>query len=189
MTSPTIPGKFLSRLTALGLPTDQLKKVIHVFLAFVEFRDGKVPKAPHEAPQPDLLGSGPTPWPEDAADQFWAAYPRRIGKLAIIRKLQSLELSGTVEFKVLIESVRRYQNATRTTAVKHIAHPMTWLNAGRWMDDEMAVIAGGKDDQDRNGYTALLREMHDGSGLGETGDASPDLGSSDEGHGSYRRIL
>lgn len=194
MTSPTIPGKFLSRLTALGLPTDQLKKVIHVFLAFVEFRDGKAPKANGHAVQPDLLGSGPSPWPEDFVAQFWhseTGYPRRVGKAAAIRRLQIIEKSGTVPFKTIMAGVSRFRRATERTAVKFIPHPATWLHDARWQDDPRAVAAGGKEPQisDRNGYTSLLREMHENEQGYCNDDGHSDLGSSDEGYGSRRRIL
>ena len=156
MTAPTIPGRFMGRLTGLGLPTDQLKKVLGVFLDYVKFRDGEPPKARHEASQPDLLGSGPAPWPEDAAEQFWQAYPRRVGKGAAIRKLQSIEKSATVPFETILAAVVRFKNASRLTAMGYIPHPATWLNAERWNDEAAALITG-----DGNGQRNPTMEAFD----------------------------
>lgn len=64
---------------------------------------------------------------------FWSAYPRRTAKIDAMkayvkaRKLASAEdiLSGVARYKRHLPDEVRY-----------ICHPATWLNQGRWMDEE-----------------------------------------------------
>jgi hypothetical protein len=71
--------------------------------------------------------------PADAEDRFadfWAAYPRRVGKLAAQKAWARAIKSQTPE--VIIATVRQ---TTWPQDVQYIPHPATWLNAGRWMDE------------------------------------------------------
>jgi DNA-binding transcriptional MocR family regulator len=67
-------------------------------------------------------------------DEFWDAYPRRIGKAEALRKYQAAVHSG-VTAAALLEAARRYALSARGTDPKFIAHPATWLHQGRWDDD------------------------------------------------------
>ncbi len=66
---------------------------------------------------------------------FWQAYPRRVAKLAAWRAYQRAR--RTVDAETILAGVRRYVEYVeqRGTEPEYIAHPATWLNAGRW-DDE-----------------------------------------------------
>ena len=69
-----------------------------------------------------------------AFEEFWKAYPRRIGKRkAFTTYQQSLKLidAATIQAKAEV-----YAKSTRGTEPQYIAHPSTWLNQGRW-DDEL----------------------------------------------------
>jgi hypothetical protein len=68
---------------------------------------------------------------------FWAAYPRRVGKLDALkayekaRKLDSAEniLAGVAKYKRHLPDEARF-----------ICHPATFLNKGRWMDEYEVVV-------------------------------------------------
>ena len=68
---------------------------------------------------------------------FWAAYPRRVGKLDALkayeraRKLDSAEniLAGVAKYKRHLPDEARF-----------VCHPATWLNKGRWMDEYEVVV-------------------------------------------------
>lgn len=65
-------------------------------------------------------------------DAFWSLYPRKVGKLDAMkayekaRRLASAEdiLAGVHQYRLHLPEEMRY-----------VAHPATWLNAGRWFDE------------------------------------------------------
>lgn len=67
---------------------------------------------------------------------FYAAYPRHVGKEAARRAFEKAVKAGTPAADI-IEGARHYAAATAAagTETRYIAHPATWLNAGRWSDD------------------------------------------------------
>lgn len=67
---------------------------------------------------------------------FYAAYPRHVGKEAARRAFVKAVKAGTPAADI-IEGARRYAAATAAagTETRYVAHPATWLNAGRWSDD------------------------------------------------------
>lgn len=67
---------------------------------------------------------------------FYTAYPRHVGKEAARRAFVKAVKAGTPAADI-IEGARRYAAATAAagTETRFVAHPATWLNAGRWSDD------------------------------------------------------
>lgn len=67
---------------------------------------------------------------------FYAAYPRHVGKEAARRAFEKVVKAGTPTADI-VEGARRYAAATAAagTETRYVAHPATWLNAGRWSDD------------------------------------------------------
>lgn len=67
---------------------------------------------------------------------FYAAYPRHVGKEAARRAFVKAVKAGTPAADI-VEGARRYAAATAAagTETRFVAHPATWLNAGRWSDD------------------------------------------------------
>ncbi len=63
--------------------------------------------------------------------EFWAAYPRRIGKLAAMKAFTKARKSASAED--IIAGVDRY--IAHKPSYADWAHPSSWLNAGRWMDE------------------------------------------------------
>lgn len=110
-------------------------------------------EAPVEAPEPPATEPVPAPSAGDLAPiktkkssttarvesdflDFYAAYPRHVGKEAARRAFEKAVKAGTAPADI-VEGARRYAAATAAagTETRFIAHPATWLNAGRWNDD------------------------------------------------------
>lgn len=91
--------------------------------------------AERERKKETLNTPSPKPAASDEFDTFWAAYPRKKGKIAGRKafdkaiKLTSLEqLLQGIDF--LKSEIKR--NATK---IEFVPHPASWLNDGRWEDE------------------------------------------------------
>lgn len=71
----------------------------------------------------------------DAFDEFWAAYPRRVGKGAARKAWAKATKKAAPE--EIIAGARRYAADPRRQSadIRYTAHPSTWLNAERWTDE------------------------------------------------------
>lgn len=69
-------------------------------------------------------------------EEFYAAYPRHVGKEAARRAFVKA-VKTKAPAADIIEGARRYAAATAAagTETRYVAHPATWLNAGRWSDN------------------------------------------------------
>lgn len=69
-------------------------------------------------------------------EEFYAAYPRHVGKEAARRAFVKA-VKTKAKAADIVEGARRYAAATAAagTETRYVAHPATWLNAGRWSDD------------------------------------------------------
>jgi len=78
-------------------------------------------------------------------ERFWAAYPRKVGRLKAFPVW--LRLKPPIE-KVLeaIGKSSKSQDWIKEGG-KFIPHPTTWLNGGRWMDD-LTVVVQAVDEED-----------------------------------------
>lgn len=79
-------------------------------------------------------------WPTDAFEQWWQHYPRRVAKKFAHRVFERLRRSGEVPFEVLLSATQNYARSVVGKDMKYVAHPASWLNAGRWDDDENALL-------------------------------------------------
>lgn len=66
-------------------------------------------------------------------DQFWAQYPRKVGKLAGKKAFDKAMKLTTLEN--ILQGVALLKRETAGKETTFIPHPATWLNDGRW-DDE-----------------------------------------------------
>lgn len=64
---------------------------------------------------------------------FWQHYPRKIGKLAAKKAFDRAVKSGGATLTELLDGIAAYLK--HKPAYADWAHPSTWLNAGRWMDE------------------------------------------------------
>jgi hypothetical protein len=71
---------------------------------------------------------------ESDFEDFWAAYPRKIGKDAARKAF------ANAKKRAPIEAIAAGLNSARwPTDPQFIPHPATWLNQGRWQDDPDAI--------------------------------------------------
>ena len=82
-------------------------------------------------------------WPRDYQEQFWEAYPRRVAKKAAMKALNKVFKSKEVPFEVLLSAVKLYARSVVGKEMQYVAHPASWINAGRW-DDEMDALLNMK---------------------------------------------
>jgi|SRR5215831_5515672 len=69
-------------------------------------------------------------------DQFWARYPRKVGRLIAQKKFVAARQHAS--FADLMRGVERY---VRTKpAWQEWCHPSTWLVQGRWLDEEVVPL-------------------------------------------------
>ena len=103
-------------------------------------------------PQKPPMGGG-------AFEAFWAAYPRKNGKLAAKRAFDRVH----VPIETLVTAIRRQECSAQWTAEngKYIPYPATWLNQGRWEDDVEPVQRGTP--HGGNVFLEMLEEGRDES--------------------------
>ena len=72
-------------------------------------------------------------------DEFWAAYPRRVAKIAARRAYdKALKLT---DHETIMRGVENYK--LHKPDYQDWCHPATWLNGGRWDDDYSDSIPTG----------------------------------------------
>jgi len=76
--------------------------------------------------------------PPDGFEEFWAAYPRHVGKLAAAKAFQRAVRGGAAPEEITAGASRfaaeRLQEPDPERREKFTPHAATWLNAGRWND-------------------------------------------------------
>jgi len=70
-------------------------------------------------------------------DTFWAAYPRKAGKIAARTAFaKAMKIATEEQIMAGIETLKR---ETRGKDPNFIPHPATWLNQGRWDDETLPI--------------------------------------------------
>jgi len=72
--------------------------------------------------------------PPPRFDEFWAAYPRRVGKIHA-EKAYAKAVAAGADHDQLIAAARFYAMEKKLTDPQYIKHPATWLNGGCWQDE------------------------------------------------------
>lgn len=102
------------------------------------------PTRPDPTKRKDSLTAARRARVDQAFDDFWAAYPRKVGKDAARKAWTKAALAtSTVQ---IIEGAKNYAGQREGEDSQFTAHPATWLNAGRW-DDEPPRTAPAEDFQ------------------------------------------
>ena len=72
-------------------------------------------------------------------DEFWIAYPKKIGKSAALKKWEGLKRTGrlppTPELVSAVERQKTWEQWQKDEG-QYIPNPATWLNQGRWEDQQ-----------------------------------------------------
>lgn len=73
----------------------------------------------------------------EAFEALWKAYPKKVGKDAA-RKAFDKRKPDPELLRVMIEAVEKQKDSPQWQKDdgQFIPHPATWLNAGRWLDDD-----------------------------------------------------
>ena len=75
----------------------------------------------------------------DLFDQFWRAYPRRVGKGAAEKAFDKLKVNDGLlkDMLLALEAQKRYRLAAKNSGefIPDWCHPSTWLNQQRWLDE------------------------------------------------------
>ena len=80
------------------------------------------------------------PKPVSQFDDFYQAYPRKIGKQTALKAYDRALKSTTHD--AIMQGVLKYKNdiASKKITPEYIKHPSSWLNAGCWDDDYNTVV-------------------------------------------------
>jgi len=71
---------------------------------------------------------------KDVFDEFWKIYPLKVGKGAALKAFQ--KAIRTTNPEIVIKGATRYK-LDPNRAQAYTAHPATWLNAQRWLDEAL----------------------------------------------------
>jgi hypothetical protein len=99
----------------------------------------------------------------DSFEEFWAAYPRKVGKAAAQKSWGKLSPDEKLccEIMAALELHKQQQSWVKDDG-QFVPHPATWLNGHRWMDEiQPAGPVVAPIQRDADGYTPrerLLRE-------------------------------
>ena len=89
---------------------------------------------------------------------FWAAYPRKIGKQAAMRAF--IRASERIDAETLVTAAQRMSTDPNLPPKQFIPHPATWLNEGRWDDEPYPERAATNVKEDNRAKAAeLLRKI------------------------------
>ena len=72
----------------------------------------------------------------DPFEDFWRAYPRRVGKGAAQKAFDKVVNKMKISSEVIIDGAKRYAAAKAGSEIQYIAHAGTWLNQQRWLDED-----------------------------------------------------
>lgn len=98
------------------------------------------PSQPQDSPS---LRSGETRARPFAAafEQFWQAFPNKVGKRDAQKAFEKVIKSGSVTIEKMAAGLHAYVNKTDD---RPWCNPATWLNQGRWDDQPAEVSSNGK---------------------------------------------
>lgn len=100
-------------------------------------------------------------------EDFWAAYPRKVGKLAAERAFKVALAKGAT----VTDLAAGLNRQVWPSDPRFVPHPATWLNQGRWNDDPAAAAPAAAPDQRAGKLDWLWHEMR------EQRDEFPDFAS------------
>ena len=77
----------------------------------------------------------------DEFDRFWSEYPKKVGKIAARKAFE--RASRVAALETLLTAIRRQKCGSQWSREngRYIPNPATWLNQGRWEDEEGRVEA------------------------------------------------
>lgn len=86
-----------------------------------------------------------TAYAQTVFDEFWALYPRKVGKAEAFKTFSKL----VDEWPAIIEGAERLKNDPNKPEAQYIPHPTTWLNRSGWHDEPYPAREMTKEESDR----------------------------------------
>lgn len=77
-------------------------------------------------------------WADQAFEEFWTLYPRKVGKRAAKREWDRIRPDAVLFDKM---KVTLGWQLVQWDDPQFIPHPRTWLHQGRWDDEPIVAIA------------------------------------------------
>jgi hypothetical protein len=77
--------------------------------------------------------------PPGEFDQFWTAYPKKVGKQAALKAFKNAKFPSLDALLKAIDRARLSEQ-WRKDGGQFIPNPATWLNQGRWDDEPVQVV-------------------------------------------------
>jgi len=91
-------------------------------------------------------------------NEFWSAYPRKVGKSAVYKVWKRLNPNAELFARILTAIGRAAATEQwQRESGRFIPYPLTWLNQGRWDDDHSPVISQSPRPMNQRGGNALTR--------------------------------
>jgi uncharacterized protein YdaU (DUF1376 family) len=103
------------------------------------------------APAPD----GADGWPEDAAEQFWSAYPNKVARTAALAALAAVRAKRVVTWDDLMAGVMAYAAKADD---RRWMNPKNWLEGERW-NDRPAPMPAQRDGRARAGLADVAASL------------------------------
>ncbi len=96
---------------------------------------------------------------EDDFDVFWAAYPKKVGKIAARKAFAKLR---GVPVETLLRALEEQKKSKQWTEAngQYIPDPSKWLNQGRWEDE--VICGNGSDDPFMETMQKIYQEETEG---------------------------
>jgi hypothetical protein len=76
-----------------------------------------------------------------AFETFWKVYPRKIGKMAAFKAWKRAKMLCNAG--LILNAVEVFAKSVKGKDPQFTPHPATWLNGGRWDDENAGVLKGG----------------------------------------------
>lgn len=101
---------------------------------------GDAPDAPGDSPD-----TSPNKYSADF-EEFWAAYPRKVGKKAAFRAWKISQPDSALRSRMLaVLADQKRSEQWQREGGQFIPHPTTWLSQGRWEDDVSTYAQNGQE--------------------------------------------
>lgn len=96
------------------------------------------PHIPYARVQKEKRDTDVSQKPPDLFDEFWSAYPQKVGKVAARRNFDRAVKAGADPGDI-IAGAKRYA-ASENVRRGYVKHPQGWLTDGRWADEAQPPI-------------------------------------------------
>lgn len=81
--------------------------------------------------------------PQGGFDEFWSAYPKKVGKGAAEKAWAKAKVGNHLEQVLQALDVQKHSEQWRKDNGQFIPNPATWINQRRW-EDELVTVDDGK---------------------------------------------